>query len=396
MGLFDNLFGEFIDVIAWTDDTADTLVWRFERHDDAIKHGAKLTVREGQAAVFVHEGRVADVFGPGLYKLHTNNLPILSTLQHWDHGFESPFKSEIYFVSTRQFTDLKWGTRNPVTLRDPEFGPIRLRAFGTYALRVIDPALFLREIVGTDGEFTTHEIADQLRNVIVARFTHALATSRIPALDLAANLEDLSAFVAKRIAPDLAAYGVAAPSFWIENVSLPPEVEQALDRRAAMGVVGDLKKYAQFQAAEALRASADAPQGGGGMAMGASIGVGAAMGRMLDQAFQPSAQTAPPPEPALQPPPLAAAPPPLPGAARAPWHVALDGAAAGPMSAVEIGRLLSEGRIDAEALVWRAGMTDWAPLRETRELAAALRALPPAPPAPPSVPSRPPRGRTKP
>ena len=164
MSIFDFLRGEFIDVIHWTDDTRDTIVWRFEREGHAIKYGAKLTVREGQAAVFVHEGQLADVFGPGLYELETNNLPILTTLQHWDHGFQSPFKSEIYFVNTRRFTDLKWGTRNPITCRDPEFGMVRLRAFGTYTMRVTDPGKFLVEIVGTDGEFTTDEIEFQIRN----------------------------------------------------------------------------------------------------------------------------------------------------------------------------------------------------------------------------------------
>lgn len=377
MSLFDSLFGEFIDVIDWADDSSDTLVWRFERHQDAIKHGAKLTVREGQAAVFVHEGRIADVFGPGLYKLHTNNLPILSTLQHWDHGFESPFKSEIYFVSTRRFTDLKWGTRNPVTLRDPEFGPIRLRAFGSYSMRVVDPGTFLREIVGTDGEFTTHEITAELRNVIVARFTHVIATARIPALDLAANLEDLSSFVAKRIAPDLEAYGVETPSLIIENVSLPPEVERALDRRTAMGVVGDLRKYAQFQAAEALRASAENPAGGGGMAMGVGVGAGMAMGRVFGQElgapYDPA--TLQPPAGQLPPP----APPPLPGSARARWHVALKGQPAGPFDEDQLRAMAAKRKLTAETLVWRPGLGAWAQAGELREIAPIFRTPPPLP-----------------
>ncbi|MEM9725175.1 MAG: SPFH domain-containing protein [Pseudomonadota bacterium] len=372
MSFFDSIFGEFVDVIDWTDDTGDTLVWRFERHQNAIKHGAKLTVREAQSAVFVHEGRVADVFQPGMYKLHTNNLPILSTLQHWDHGFESPFKSEVYFVSRRRFTDLKWGTRNPVMLRDPEFGPIRLRAFGTYTLRVTDPGLFLREIVGTDGEFTTHEITDQLRNVIVSRFTHALATSHVPALDLAANLEDLSAFIKKRIEPDLAAYGVETPMLLIENISLPPEVEKALDRRTAMGVVGDLKKYAQFQAAEALRASADG-EGGGGMALGAGMGAGMAMGHQMGGMFGPGGDAG---APASAP---VAAPPPLPGGARARWHAALDGAAAGPFTDADLRGHASAGRLTVETLVWRAGLGDWTPAGELRELAGLFQSPPPLP-----------------
>ncbi|MEL6775218.1 MAG: SPFH domain-containing protein, partial [Pseudomonadota bacterium] len=173
--IWDMLRGEFIDVIEWTDDTRDTMVYRFQRHDNAIKYGAKLTVREGQAAVFVHEGQLADVFQPGLYQLETNNMPIMTTLQHWDHLFQSPFKSEIYFVATRRFQDLKWGTRNPIMMRDPEFGPVRMRAFGTYSIRVSDPGLFLQEVVGTDGEVTTDEIQFQIRNVIVSRFSNALA-----------------------------------------------------------------------------------------------------------------------------------------------------------------------------------------------------------------------------
>ncbi|MEO0959150.1 MAG: SPFH domain-containing protein, partial [Pseudomonadota bacterium] len=199
--IWDMLRGEFIDVIEWTDDTRDTLVYRFQRHDNAIKYGAKLTVREGQAAVFVHEGQLADVFQPGLYMLETNNMPIMTTLQHWDHLFQSPFKSEIYFVSTRRFQDLKWGTKNPIMLRDPEFGPVRLRAFGTYSIRVGDPGLFLQEIVGTDGEVTTDEVQFQIRNVIVSRFTNALGSSGIPALDLAANQDQMAEYLRNRIAP---------------------------------------------------------------------------------------------------------------------------------------------------------------------------------------------------
>ena len=221
MSIFDFLRGEFIDVIHWTDDTRDTIVWRFEREGHAIKYGAKLTVREGQAAVFVHEGQLADVFGPGLYELETNNLPILTTLQHWDHGFQSPFKSEIYFVNTRRFTDLKWGTRNPITCRDPEFGMVRLRAFGTYTMRVADPGKFLIEIVGTDGEFTTEEIEFQIRNIIVTHFSQIIASSGIPVLDMAANTIDLAKIVHERIAPMIAEYGLELPAFYIENISLP-------------------------------------------------------------------------------------------------------------------------------------------------------------------------------
>ncbi|MER2509379.1 MAG: SPFH domain-containing protein, partial [Amaricoccus sp.] len=252
MSIFDFLRGEFIDVIHWTDDTRDTIVWRFEREGHAIKYGAKLTVREGQAAVFVHEGQLADVFAPGLYMLETNNMPILTTLQHWDHGFRSPFLSEIYFVNTRRFTDLKWGTKNPIMCRDPEFGMVRLRAFGTYTMRVTDPGKFLTEIVGTDGEFTTDEIEFQIRNIIVTHFSQIIASSGIPVLDMAANTLDLGKIVAERIAPMVAEYGLELPAFYIENISLPAEVEAAMDKRTSIGVAGDLGKYTEFSAAEAM------------------------------------------------------------------------------------------------------------------------------------------------
>ena len=235
MGIFDFLSGEFIDVIHWVDDTRDTMVWRFERHGHEIKYGAKLTVREGQAAVFVHEGQLADVFTPGLYMLETNNMPIMTTLQHWDHGFQSPFKSEIYFVNTTRFTDLKWGTKNPIMLRDPEFGPTRIRAFGTYSTRVTDPAKFLTEIVGTDGEFTMDEISYQVRNIIVQSFSRIIAGSGIPVLDMAANTADLGKLVAAEISAVVADYGLTIPEFYIENISLPPAVEEALDKAHVHG-----------------------------------------------------------------------------------------------------------------------------------------------------------------
>lgn len=363
MSFFDAIFGQFIDVIAMTEDGRDDLVRRFERHGNEIKHGAKLTVREGQAAVFVHEGRLADVFPPGMYRLKTNNLPILSTLQHWDHGFESPFKSEIYFVSTRRFSDLKWGTRNPVMLRDPEFGPIRLRAFGSYEMRVVEPGVFLREVVGTDGDFGAGEIADQLRNIITARFANALATAHIPALDLAANYDDLGRFLRDRIRPELSEYGVEVTKLLVENISLPDAVEKALDRRSSMGVVGDLKKYAQFQAAEALRASAETPDSG--MSAGLGMGAGMAMARQMEDAFGANAGAAP-----------STAPPPLPSAG-AVWHVALDGAARGPLALSDLARLAAENRLTADTLVWRAGLPDWRAAQATPEVAALLSAGPP-------------------
>ncbi|NNK77344.1 MAG: antifreeze protein, partial [Litoreibacter sp.] len=291
MGILDFLTGEFIDVIHWVDDTRDTMVWRFERHGHEIKYGAKLTVREGQAAVFVHEGQLADVFTPGLYMLETNNMPVMTTLNHWDHGFKSPFKSEIYFVNTTRFTDLKWGTKNPIMLRDPEFGPLRLRAFGTYSVRVSDPALFMREIVGTDGEFTLDEISYQVRNIIVQEFSRAIAGCDIPALDMAANTADLGKLIATAINPIVAAYGIQIPEFYIENISLPATVEAALDKRTSMGIAGDLGHFTRYSAAEAMTTAASNPAGGGGMGAGLGMGMGMAMAGQL--AAQQSPHTGP-------------------------------------------------------------------------------------------------------
>lgn len=363
--VFDFLKGEFIDVISWLDDTRDTMVWRFERRGNAIKYGAKLTVREGQAAVFVHEGQMADVFTPGLYMLETNNMPIMTTLQHWDHGFESPFKSEIYFVNTTRFNDQKWGTKNPIICRDPEFGPVRLRAFGSYSMRVSDPALFLKEIVGTDGEFTSDEISSQIRNVIVQEASQVLAKSGIPVLDMAANTADLGRIITTAIAPKIAAYGLAIPEFYIENISLPEEVEKVLDKRTSIGVAGDLNKYMQFNAAEGMAN----PGSGIGAAMGAGLGAGMGM-NMAAQAGPWGAAPA-----------VAAAPPPPPPATAKQWHLAENGATKGPYGDSDLAGLVTSGALTRATQVWTAGQDGWKPAAET-ELARLFALMPPPPPAP--------------
>ena len=372
MSIFDFLRGEFIDVIHWTDDSRDTIVSRFERQGHAIKYGAKLTVREGQAAVFVHEGQLADVFGPGLYMLETNNLPIMTTLQHWDHGFQSPFKSEIYFVNTRQFTDLNWGTRNPIICRDPEFGVVRLRAFGTYTMRVADPGKFMTEIVGTDGEFTTGEIEFQIRNIIVTHFTQIIASSGIPVLDMAANTLDLAKIVHERIAPMVDDYGLELPAFMIENVSLPEEVEAAMDKRTSMGVVGDLSRYTEFSAAEALTKAAGNPGGGGeGITAGIGAGMGIAMAERMATRRGPWGEA----------PVAGAAPPPLPPAA-ARWHVAVSGEAKGPFTEADLRHMAAEGTLARDSQVWSPGNEGWRRAGEVPELAGVLGSVPP--PLPPA------------
>ena len=218
-----NLFrGQFIDVIEWLDPTNDTMVYRFERHNNEIKFGAQLTVRESQVAVFVNEGQIADVFQPGRYVLETANVPILSTLQAWKHGFNSPFKAEVYFFNTKRFTDLKWGTKNAIMIQDPQLGPIEVRAFGTYEMRLKDAPTFMKEIVGTDGQFTTEEIANQLRNLIVTRFQSAISSLNVPFAQVAANNERLSEFLTQKIAPEFEQYGISLTKMLVENVSLPP------------------------------------------------------------------------------------------------------------------------------------------------------------------------------
>ncbi|MEM7320470.1 MAG: SPFH domain-containing protein [Pseudomonadota bacterium] len=378
MGIFDFLSGEFIDVIHWVDDTRDTMVWRFEREGHEIKYGAKLTVREGQSAVFVHEGQLADVFTPGLYMLETNNMPVMTTLQHWDHGFKSPFKSEVYFVNTTRFNDLKWGTKNPIMLRDPEFGPTRIRAFGTYTVRVSDPARFLVEIVGTDGEFTMDEISFQVRNIIVQEFSRVIARSGIPVLDMAANTADLGKLIAAEVSPVLEEYGLSMPEFYIENISLPPAVEAALDKRTSMGMAGDLGKFTQYSAAEAMTAAASNPAGGG-MAAGLGAGMGLAMaqqmGNMAGQAPGPwgrSASHSAPPVQHMTPPP----PPPVEHV----WHIAENGETQGPFSKARLGRMVGEGQMTRETLVWTPGQDGWKPADEVAELAQLFTILPPPPP----------------
>lgn len=359
MSLFNFLKGQLIDVIAWTDDSRDTMVWRFERYGHAINYGAKLTVREGQVAVFIHEGQLADVFTPGLYELQTNNMPVMTALQHWHHGFQSPFKSEIYFVNTRRFTDLKWGTKNPIMLRDPEFGPLRLRAFGTYAIRVTDAGRFMTEIVGTDGQFTADAVTNQIRNILVQKVSKVLAASGIPALDMAANTRDLSELVGKAIEPTLAEYGLSMPELYIENISLPPAVEAALDKRTSMGIVGDLQKYAQFSAAEAMTAAASTPDSGMGAGIGA--GMGMAMGSQI-------AQNRP-------------APPPPPPAETA-WHLAVGGETKGPFTQSDIAAMIGRGEVTRASLLWTAGQDGWLAAGDLPQIAPLFANTPPPPPPP--------------
>lgn len=281
MGILDRLSpsSQFIEVIEWLDDSTNTLVYRFPVRDQEIKNGAQLIVRESQAAVFVLEGQIADQFPPGRYTIDGGNTPILSKLGAWKYGFNSPFKSEVYFANTKQFTDLKWGTPNPVMMRDTDFGMVRLRAFGIYSIRVADPRAFIKEIAGTNAHFVTEDIEGQLRRTLVSGFSDALAESKIAALDLASNYDELSKFTRTKLNEEFKTLGLELSKFVVENISLPQEVEAAMDKRTSMGVIGDVGKYTQFQAADAMRDAAQNPSGGAGT--GAGLGAGFAIGNVM-------------------------------------------------------------------------------------------------------------------
>ena len=291
-GIGNVIKGQLIDVIEWSDSSSKTMVHKYDMNGKEIMMGAQLTVRESQAAVFVNEGQLADIFGPGRYELSTSNMPIMTALKSWKYGFNSPFKSDVYFINTKQFLDMKWGTSNPVMMRDAEFGMIRLRAFGIYSFKVSDPETFLKEVFGTSELFTVEGVEGQIKRTLVSGLSDAIAESKIPALDLAANYDELANYALKAINPKLAALGLTLCSFVIENISLPEDVEKAMDKRTSMGVLGNLDQYAKYQAAEAMREAAN--NDGNGMAgMGVGMGAGAAMGQMFAQSLNNPAQPAP-------------------------------------------------------------------------------------------------------
>ncbi|MCL1974241.1 MAG: SPFH domain-containing protein [Bacteroidetes bacterium] len=395
MGILNKLRAEFIDIIEWTDQTSDTMIWRFPRYQAEIKNGAQLTVRESQVAILVNEGQFADIYPPGRHVLETNNMPILTTIMGWKYGFNSPFKVDVYFVNTKQFLNLRWGTPNPIMMRDPEFGPIRMRAFGSYCFRIDakDPTKFITNVAGTSGEFTTEGISEQLRNFVITKFTDHLAESKIAALDMAANLNEFSGALCASLKDDFAEYGIELTKFLVENISLPEAVEQALDKRTSMGVIGNMGAYTQMQFADSLMAGAQNPSGGNnpaGSAMG--MGMGFAMaGQMAQQVMNPQNQQfqgampqyppAGPQYPAAQyppagtPPPLPPPPPPQPM-----FHITVNGMQQGPFGPMQLQQMAQQGSFMPDTLVWTAGMTAWAAANTIPALAPCFGALPPPPP----------------
>ena len=285
MSLRDFLTKQFIDVIDWTEPENGILAYRYPMQDREIQSGGKLTVRDSQMALFVNEGKVADAFGPGLYTLNTHTLPILTYLQNWDKAFQSPFKSDVYFFSTRIQTNQHWGTPNPITIRDKEFGAVRLRGFGIYSYHITDPKVFYSKISGTRDEYRTSDLEGQLLNTIVGRVSDAFANSGVPFLDMAANQAATGEKIAALLQPGFAEFGLSLDSFVVENLSLPEELQKILDQRIGINMVGDMGRYTQYQVAQAIPVAA-ANEGGGAAGVGAGLGAGVAMGQAMMEAMR--------------------------------------------------------------------------------------------------------------
>ncbi len=369
MGFVAKLRGELIDVVEWVDDSRHTLVWRFPRYHNQIKNGAQLIVRPGQMAVFVHEGKLADTFGPGTHTLSTRNLPVLSTFQGWKYGFDSPIKAEVYFVTTRQITELKWGTPNPIVMRDPDFGPIRIRAFGTYTLKTQDPRALLSELVGTDSELEAEEIGVLLRSIINNSFADLVANSGISVPDLASNYGELSEQLRQVVLGQVDdEYGLDVPQLFIVNISVPEEVEQALDSRSSMGIIGDLSQYQQYQLGQSMPVAAANPAGGLAGA-GVGLGMGAAYAGHMMPGLRGAAGVTP-----------QAPPPPPPPAAI--WHIVEEGKSSGPFTMTTLAEAVASGLVHPNTLVWTVGMSDWVEAGNVPQLAALFGSEPPPPPPP--------------
>ena len=374
MGIFDEikkkLSNEFIDIIEWLDETNNTLVHRFERYQNEIKNGAQLIVREGQVAVFISEGKLADVFNPGTYTLSTQNLPILATIKGWKYGFNSPFKAEVYFVSSRLFTDEKWGTKNPVTLSDNRFGFVEIRAFGTYAFKINDAGKFITDIVGTDNSFTNYEINEHLKSLISTRFTDTIGEANLPIELYAANTTELSETCLEVMNPEFNSVGISLEKFYIENVSMPEELKKEIFEYSRLNKI-DLDKLSKFKAAKAMEAAASNESGsaGAGMGMGMGFAMAQQMGNMFNQQSRPmtnqnsgasSSDSTPPPLPT-----------------QTQYFYANNGQQSGPIDYNQLKTLFENKIINADTLVWKQGMPNWAALNTVTELQSILGPTPP-------------------
>ena len=361
---------EFIDIIEWLDSTNDTIVHRFERYQNEIKNNAKLIVREGQTAVFVNEGQLADVFKPGTYTLNTKNLPILTTLKGWKYGFDSPFKAEVYFVNTHLFTDEKWGTKNPFMLSDERFGLVEIRAFGTYSFRINDPGKFVVDVVGTDGNFTNYEVNEHLKSLIVTRFTDTVGEANLPIELYAANTSELSETCREVMQPEFNRVGIELEKFYIENVSMPEELKKEIFEYSRLDKL-DMVKLSQFKAAKAMEAAAKNEGGtaGAGMGMGMGFVLAQQMGNMMNPQ-NPQQVFGSQPQQTAVPPPLSV---------QVLYHYAVNGQQNGPVSIDKLKELFANRTVNRDSLVWKQGMANWSALKDVDELKSFLGGNTPPP-----------------
>ena len=373
MGLMDKLRGEFVDIIEWLEDSRTLLAWRFPRYQNEIKQGAQLIVREGQLAIFVYQGQLADTFGPGTYTLNTQNLPIMSTIQGWKYGFNSPFRSEVYFINTRPVTDLRWGTPNPITVRDPDFGMVQVRANGLCVVRVADPVIFLRQIIGTDSNVDVEEVTELLRREISQAFSDMIMQTGLGAIDLQGRQTELSGKLTEMVRPRVDdEFGLFIQSITM-NTSLPDEITQAMTRGVAKGVeeagwmnqLNDMDKYQRAKQSDAMTSAATNPGGSGmGEMMGAGMGMAMAQ-QMMNQQSQQSQQSQQTPPPLLQ--------------DSQTFHVEIQGSAAGPYHLGQLRGMVDNGQLTTHTLVWSAGMAGWMPANQVPALRMLFASPPPIP-----------------
>lgn len=380
MGWFSN--NALIDIIEWESNDEGHIVYKYDRHDNEIKNGAKLIVRESQIAVIVEKGQFSDIFEAGTHELSTDNLPILSDMMGWKHGFDSPFVTEVYFIDASYITGIGWGTPNEITLRDQDFGMVRLTAFGEYQVKVTDPKLFLKEVSGTDKEFTKSELDEKLMPLVVSKFADVLGESRIPALDLAMKYEEIAGLCEQGITSRISDMGLELKNFTIMNIALPDNVEKAMDQRASMGAIGNMGQFNQFQMGNAMGEVASNPSEGGGMSDGMSAGM--EMGMAMNMMNQMNNANTPQQNQATPPPQGGATPPPMGGNPLA-VHISLNGQQYGPYDLEQLKQYIAEGRVNDETQCWKEGMAGWAEIKTVPELASLFGPPAGSPPPPPPM-----------
>ncbi|MCI5056025.1 MAG: SPFH domain-containing protein [Flavobacteriales bacterium] len=364
MAIWDKLRNEFIDIIDWTDDSSDTIVYKFERYQNEIKYGAQLTVREGQVAALVNEGQLTDIFEPGLHKLITSNMPILTTLKGWKYGFDSPFKVDVYFINTKLFTDQKWGTPTPITLNDPRFGMFEIGAYGNYVFKVADPEKFLKDIFGTNSHFTTENIVGQLKGDVQRGFSDLIGESEIPVEKFAGNLDELSGIAHEKLKEDFDFYGIELVKFNIQSISMPDEIKKEIFELSRLGKI-DMQSYTQYKTAKSIEKAAENPGGtaAAGVGMGMGFGMANQMAQGMNNANQNNSNN------------TQSTPPPLPQETQ--YYLAIEGKQEGPFNKSQLQGFISKGLLLPTTLTWTTGMENWEEASSIDEVNALFGSVPP-------------------